>query len=93
MKFLLKSGLIVFALMCVAGTANAQLFKKGKKKKAEETEKMELNMNDTMTKVSYSLGMNIVANLKQQGKTDKAIANRYLDWGPIWKQGKLERLS
>jgi len=67
MKFLLKSGLIVFALMCVAGTANAQLFKKGKKKKAEETEKMELNMNDTMTKVSYSLGMNIVANLKQQG--------------------------
>ena len=66
MKFLLKSSLLILALFAV-GTANAQKRKKGKKKKTEEVQKMELNMNDTMTKVSYSLGMNIVANLKQQG--------------------------
>jgi len=66
MKLVLKSGLLILALF-VVGTANAQKRRKGKKNKTEEVKKMELNMNDTMTKVSYSLGMNIVANLKQQG--------------------------
>jgi FKBP-type peptidyl-prolyl cis-trans isomerase FklB len=36
-------------------------------KKKEEPVQMELDMNDTLTKVSYALGTNIVSNLKQQG--------------------------
>tara|TARA_R110002050_G_scaffold204327_2_gene339691 strand:- start:135 stop:860 length:726 start_codon:yes stop_codon:yes gene_type:complete len=67
MKLFLKSGLLILGLF-VVGTANAQKCKKKcKKKKTEEVQKMELNMNDEMTKVSYALGMNIIANLKQQG--------------------------
>lgn len=66
MKVILKSGLLILALF-VVGTANAQKRKKGKKNKTEEVQKMEVNLNDEMTKVSYALGMNIVANLKQQG--------------------------
>ena len=70
MKAILKYSFLILVLL-VAGTANAQNTKKKKKrrksKKTEQPVKMELNMNDTMTKVSYALGMNIVANLKQQG--------------------------
>ena len=67
MKIVLKSTLLILALF-VVGTAHAQKNKKRKKKaKTEKVISMELNMNDTLTKVSYSLGMNIVANLKQQG--------------------------
>lgn len=67
MNTILKSGLLVLALL-VAGTVSAQKSKKKKNKgNTEEVQKMELNMNDTMTKVSYALGMNIIANLKQQG--------------------------
>jgi len=67
MKALYKYGFLVLALV-FAGTVNAQKSKKKKKsKKTEEPVKMELNMNDTMTKVSYALGLNIVTNLKQQG--------------------------
>ncbi|MFT4754803.1 MAG: FKBP-type peptidyl-prolyl cis-trans isomerase FklB [Salibacteraceae bacterium] len=69
MKTILKSGLLILSLLIV-GTVSAQKTKKSKKSKkskTEQVEKMELNMNDTMTKVSYALGMNIVANLKQQG--------------------------
>lgn len=70
MKILLKSGLLILSLLAV-GSVSAQKAKKSKKCKkkckTEQVEKMELNMNDTMTKVSYALGMNIVANLKQQG--------------------------
>ncbi len=66
MKIILKSILLVFALLAVTSTY-AQKGKKKKKGKKGQVEKMELNMNDTMTKVSYSLGMNIIANLKQQG--------------------------
>jgi FKBP-type peptidyl-prolyl cis-trans isomerase FklB len=67
MKLLLKSSILILGLF-VVGTASAQKRKRGgKKKKTEEVQKMELNMENTMTKVSYSLGMNIIANLKQQG--------------------------
>lgn len=67
MKSFYKYGFLVLALV-FAGSANAQKSKKKKKsKKTEEPVKMELNMNDTMTKVSYALGLNIVTNLKQQG--------------------------
>lgn len=67
MKIVLKSILLVFALLAVTATYAQKGKKKKKGKKGQVEEKMELNMNDTMTKVSYSLGMNIVANLKQQG--------------------------
>ncbi|MGB0806380.1 MAG: FKBP-type peptidyl-prolyl cis-trans isomerase [Salibacteraceae bacterium] len=69
MKTILKSGLLVLSLLVVGSVSaqKAKKSKKGKKGKTEEVQKMELNMNDTMTKVSYALGMNIIANLKQQG--------------------------
>lgn len=66
MKIVLKSFLLICALLAVSATY-AQKGKKKKKGKKGQVEKMELNMNDTMTKVSYALGMNIVTNLKQQG--------------------------
>lgn len=66
MKNLLKFSFFFIALTIV-GTANAQCKKKCKKKKCEQVEVMTINMEDTMTKVSYALGMNIVSNLKQQG--------------------------
>jgi len=67
MKDLYKYGFLVLALI-FAGSANAQKSKRKKKgTKTEEPVKMELNMNDTITKVSYALGLNIVNNLKQQG--------------------------
>ena len=66
MKTILKSSLLIFALLATC-SVYAQKGKKKKKGKKNQVEKMELNMNDTMTKVSYALGMNIVANLKQQG--------------------------
>ena len=67
MKIVLKSFLLVCALLAVTATYAQKGKKKKKGKKGQVEEKMELNMNDTMTKVSYALGMNIVANLKQQG--------------------------
>ncbi len=67
MKIVLKSFLLVCAMLAVTATYAQKGKKKKKGKKGQVEEKMELNMNDTMTKVSYALGMNIVANLKQQG--------------------------
>lgn len=70
MKAIYKYGFLILALV-FAGSANAQNAKKSKKKKkgnqTEQPVKMELNMNDTLTEVSYALGINIVTNLKQQG--------------------------
>lgn len=70
MKAIYKYGLVVLALV-FAGSVNAQKAKKSKKskkdKQTEEVQEMGLNMNDTLTEVSYALGMNIVTNLKQQG--------------------------
>lgn len=67
MKSIYKYGFLILALV-FAGSVHAQKSKRNKKsKKTEEPVKMELNMNDTITKVSYALGLNIVTNLKQQG--------------------------
>ena len=70
MKAIYKYGLVILALV-FTGNISAQDTKKSKSKKkksqTEETTTMALNMNDTITKVSYALGLNIVTNLKQQG--------------------------
>lgn len=68
MKTILKSGIFILILLA-ATSVQAQKKNKNKKnkKKVEMEKKVELNMSDTLTKVSYALGMNIVQNLKQQG--------------------------
>lgn len=65
-KYFLLGGALI-----VGGLSYAQKAPKKKKKlfgkKQEQPVQMEMNMDDTLTKVSYALGMNIVSNLKQQG--------------------------
>lgn len=65
-KYFLLGGALL-----LGGIGYAQKAPKKKKKlfgkKTEQPVQMEMNMNDTLTKVSYALGMNIVSNLKQQG--------------------------
>lgn len=65
-KYFLLGGALLAGGLSYAQKAPKKKFKLFGKK-TEQPVEMEMNMNDTLTKVSYALGMNIVGNLKQQG--------------------------